>query len=75
MSSFLLCIILLFFRSNISGLMDVRIFHRDRQFVPSKCRANNGGCSHLCLLAPAPHSYSCACPIGIKLLVCLLLKL
>ncbi|XP_075213619.1 low-density lipoprotein receptor-related protein 4-like [Lycorma delicatula] len=55
-------------RSNVSGLMDIRIFHRDRQFVPSKCRANNGGCSHLCLLAPSPRSYSCACPIGIKLL-------
>ncbi|KAL3265566.1 hypothetical protein HHI36_009771 [Cryptolaemus montrouzieri] len=27
---------------------------------------NNGGCSHLCLLAPYPPGYTCACPIGIK---------
>lgn len=30
------------------------------------CEKNNGGCSHLCLLAPYPPGYSCACPIGIK---------
>lgn len=30
---------------------------------------NNGGCSHLCLLAPAPKGSSCACPTGINLQV------
>jgi hypothetical protein len=56
-------------RSGISGLMDVRVFHRGRQAVPSMCQAMNGGCSHLCLLAPLPKGHTCACPIGIKLLV------
>lgn len=32
------------------------------------CEPNNGGCSHLCLLSQNPPGYSCACPIGIKLL-------
>ncbi|XP_054269003.1 low-density lipoprotein receptor-related protein 4 [Macrosteles quadrilineatus] len=55
-------------RSGVSGLMDVRIFHRNRQMQPSMCHAHNGGCSHLCLLAPAPLGFACACPIGIQLL-------
>ncbi|XP_063231013.1 low-density lipoprotein receptor-related protein 6 isoform X2 [Bacillus rossius redtenbacheri] len=32
------------------------------------CGHGNGGCSHLCLLAPYPPWYSCACPTGVKLL-------
>ena len=32
------------------------------------CRHKNGGCSHLCLLAPYVPGYSCACPTGVKLL-------
>ncbi|XP_066992022.2 low-density lipoprotein receptor-related protein 6 [Anabrus simplex] len=32
------------------------------------CNHNNGGCSHLCLLAPYPPWYSCACPTGVKLI-------
>nr|CAD7429648.1 unnamed protein product [Timema monikensis] len=58
-------------RSGVSGLMDVRVFHRGRQPVQSMCRSQNGGCSHLCLLAPlvlGAQSHTCACPIGIKLL-------
>lgn len=35
--------------------------------VQTPCSVNNGGCSHLCLLAPAPKSSSCACPTGINL--------
>lgn len=35
--------------------------------VRSPCSVNNGGCSHLCLLAPAPKASSCACPTGINL--------
>ena len=31
------------------------------------CYTNNGGCSHLCLLAPLPEDYACACPTGILL--------
>ncbi|XP_046395098.1 low-density lipoprotein receptor-related protein 4-like [Ischnura elegans] len=55
-------------KSGIKGLMDLRIFHRGRQQVPSLCQGNNGGCSHLCLLAPLPHGHSCACPTGIQLM-------
>lgn len=51
--------------TNISGLMDVRVFHRNRQIIKSPCDENNGGCSHLCLIKPKGHS--CACPIGINL--------
>ncbi|XP_068085893.1 low-density lipoprotein receptor-related protein 4 [Anabrus simplex] len=54
-------------RSGISGLMDVRVFHRGRIPVPTLCRSQNGGCSHLCLLAPSS-GHSCACPTGIQLL-------
>lgn len=35
--------------------------------VHNPCAVNNGGCSHLCLLAPAPKASSCACPTGINL--------
>lgn len=53
--------------TNITGLVDVRVFHRNRQIVKSPCGNKNGGCSHLCLIKP--EGYSCACPIGIKLQV------
>uniref|UniRef100_A0A8C6LAN2 Low density lipoprotein receptor-related protein 4 n=1 Tax=Nothobranchius furzeri TaxID=105023 RepID=A0A8C6LAN2_NOTFU len=35
--------------------------------VHNPCAVNNGGCSHLCLLAPAPKASSCSCPTGINL--------
>uniref|UniRef100_A0A8C3QLD8 LDL receptor related protein 4 n=1 Tax=Cyanoderma ruficeps TaxID=181631 RepID=A0A8C3QLD8_9PASS len=35
--------------------------------VHTACEVNNGGCSHLCLLAPLPKGYSCTCPTGINL--------
>uniref|UniRef100_A0A8C1IWU7 Low density lipoprotein receptor-related protein 4 n=1 Tax=Cyprinus carpio TaxID=7962 RepID=A0A8C1IWU7_CYPCA len=35
--------------------------------VQTPCSVNNGGCSHLCLLAPSPKASSCACPTGINL--------
>ncbi|OXU25251.1 hypothetical protein TSAR_015309 [Trichomalopsis sarcophagae] len=54
-------------RSGITGLMDVRVFHRNRQMVENPCSRNNGNCSHLCLLAPAPKRYRCACPTGLIL--------
>nr|XP_006819580.1 PREDICTED: low-density lipoprotein receptor-related protein 4-like [Saccoglossus kowalevskii] len=50
--------------SNLENLMDIHMYHRDRIDVPSMCHINNGGCSHLCLLAPLPRGYSCACPTG-----------
>ena len=34
---------------------------------PPPCSINNGGCSHLCLLAPGGGS-ECACPNGVELL-------
>lgn len=54
-------------RSGLDDLMDVRVYHSNRQQVPSLCKSQNGGCSHLCLLAPLPRGHTCACPTGIKL--------
>ncbi|XP_052737933.1 low-density lipoprotein receptor-related protein 4 isoform X1 [Bicyclus anynana] len=51
--------------AGVEGLMDVRVFHKDRRGGVNRCSKNNGGCSHLCLLKP--EGRSCACPIGIKL--------
>ncbi|ERL91934.1 hypothetical protein D910_09257, partial [Dendroctonus ponderosae] len=48
--------------------MDIKVFERQRQPQgPNPCE-NNAGCSHLCLLSPDPPYYTCACPIGIKLI-------
>eukprot|EP00067_Danio_rerio_P011062 NP_001338643.1 low-density lipoprotein receptor-related protein 4 [Danio rerio] len=52
---------------NLENLMDIHMFHNHRTKVQTGCLVNNGGCSHLCLLAPAPKSWSCACPTGINL--------
>ncbi|XP_064634178.1 low-density lipoprotein receptor-related protein 4-like isoform X2 [Lineus longissimus] len=54
-------------RSNLESLMDIHMFHRRRPPVASLCLIDNGGCSHLCLLAPTPNEHTCACPTGIKL--------
>lgn len=35
--------------------------------VESPCKVHNGGCSHLCLMAPNPKGYACKCPTGILL--------
>ncbi|XP_019869028.2 low-density lipoprotein receptor-related protein 4 isoform X2 [Aethina tumida] len=51
--------------TSMNGVMDVRVFHRNRKNIRSSCNNNNGGCSHLCLLRSKSHS--CACPTGIKL--------
>lgn len=49
--------------------MDIHVWDAQRQ-PPGEtpCHHRNGGCSHLCLLAPYPPGYSCACPTGVKLL-------
>ncbi|KAG8187374.1 hypothetical protein JTE90_016920 [Oedothorax gibbosus] len=48
-------------------LLDLHVFHRQRPTVDSPCKMNNGGCSHLCLIAPTPKAYACKCPTGILL--------
>ncbi|CAG4941600.1 unnamed protein product [Colias eurytheme] len=50
--------------------VDIKVYDEGRQIVPSDdypCKVNNQGCSHLCLLAPNPPGYVCACPTGVKL--------
>lgn len=51
--------------ANMTDLMDVRVFHRDRRTIPNVCSGSNGDCSYMCLLNP--HGHKCACPIGVKL--------
>ncbi|XP_044749919.1 low-density lipoprotein receptor-related protein 6 [Coccinella septempunctata] len=47
--------------------VDVHVWNPETQEkCHNPCEKNNGGCSHLCLLAPYPPGYTCACPIGIK---------
>ncbi|XP_078621857.1 low-density lipoprotein receptor-related protein 2-like isoform X1 [Branchiostoma floridae x Branchiostoma japonicum] len=48
--------------------MDIHIVHPQRQmpFV-NPCGDNNGGCSHLCLMAPERRGYTCACPDNFNL--------
>lgn len=48
--------------------MDIKVYDKYRQPTKSHACENNGGCSHLCLLAPVPPWFQCACPIGIKLI-------
>ncbi|XP_043269103.1 low-density lipoprotein receptor-related protein 4 isoform X2 [Venturia canescens] len=54
-------------RSGITGLMDVRAFHRNRRTSENPCHPNNGNCSHLCLVARRTRHMKCACPTGIRL--------
>ncbi|XP_074659834.1 low-density lipoprotein receptor-related protein 4-like [Tubulanus polymorphus] len=54
-------------RCDLDSLMDIRMFHRYRQSVPNACQIDNGGCSHLCLLASQPRGHRCACPTGVRL--------
>ena len=35
--------------------------------IVNSCEADNGGCSHLCLLSPREPFYACACPTGVQL--------
>ncbi|XP_036005151.1 low-density lipoprotein receptor-related protein 6 [Fundulus heteroclitus] len=56
--------------SHIFSPMDLHVFSPKRQPVSrtTPCSQNNGGCSHLCLLAPTRPFYRCACPTGVQLL-------
>ncbi|XP_074659791.1 low-density lipoprotein receptor-related protein 6-like [Tubulanus polymorphus] len=55
--------------TNIYSPMDIHVYSADRQIQRTNpCGSNNGGCSHLCLMAPVPPYYSCACPTGVRLL-------
>lgn len=50
---------------------DVHVWDSRRQPIPTTltpCQRNNGNCSHLCLLAPEPKRYACACPSGVRLM-------
>ncbi|XP_041365332.1 low-density lipoprotein receptor-related protein 4-like [Gigantopelta aegis] len=51
--------------ADMGHLMDIHVFHRSREYVPTVCSMHNGGCSHLCLVAPLPRGHSCACPTGL----------
>ncbi|KAK7507961.1 hypothetical protein BaRGS_00000926, partial [Batillaria attramentaria] len=43
--------------------MDIHIYHPLRQKPgENPCGEDNGGCSHLCLIAPGGDSYTCVCP-------------
>lgn len=53
--------------SGFGQIMDLKVFHRNRIPVSTPCSRNNGGCSHICLLSPAPKGHTCACPTGIIL--------
>ena len=49
-----------------------QLYHKSNAFLfivaaESACNVDNGGCSHLCLLAPPPRGYSCVCPTGVLL--------
>ncbi|XP_014255223.1 low-density lipoprotein receptor-related protein 4 [Cimex lectularius] len=54
-------------RNGLSGLKDIIVMEHDMIQIVPKCEHNNGGCSHLCLIAPNKEGYVCACPVGIKL--------
>ncbi|MBZ3875678.1 Low-density lipoprotein receptor-related protein 1B [Sciurus carolinensis] len=50
------------------AITDIQVYHSYRQPDVSKhlCMINNGGCSHLCLLAPGK-THTCACPTNFYL--------
>lgn len=48
--------------------MDIHVYDPERQpFSSLPCQIQNGKCSHLCLSAPYPPWFTCACPTGSKL--------
>ncbi|XP_078360002.1 uncharacterized protein LOC144644397 isoform X2 [Oculina patagonica] len=49
--------------------MDIKVYHPLRQpNATNPCKVNNGGCSHLCLLARiSQKSHTCRCPNGMNM--------
>ncbi|ESP02557.1 hypothetical protein LOTGIDRAFT_171958 [Lottia gigantea] len=53
---------------NIFSPMDIHVYSPQRQpRGKNPCGIRNGGCSHLCLMAPIKPYYTCACPTGVLL--------
>ncbi|XP_070536212.1 low-density lipoprotein receptor-related protein 4-like [Ptychodera flava] len=52
-------------RADLENLMDIHMYNNKRPMLQTMCQVDNGGCSHLCLLAPEPRGYGCACPTGV----------
>ncbi|XP_038606813.1 low-density lipoprotein receptor-related protein 1B [Tachyglossus aculeatus] len=50
------------------AIADIQVYHSHRQPDVAKhvCAVDNGGCSHLCLLAPG-RTHTCACPTNFYL--------
>ncbi|XP_071956512.1 low-density lipoprotein receptor-related protein 6-like [Antedon mediterranea] len=57
-------------KKDVFSPMDIHVYSAERQKKSSfnPCTVNNGGCSHLCLMAPNEFHHSCACPTGVLLL-------
>ncbi|XP_033112246.1 low-density lipoprotein receptor-related protein 6-like [Anneissia japonica] len=57
-------------KNDVFSPMDIHVYSaaRQRKSNTNPCSKNNGGCSHLCLMAPNELHYSCACPTGVLLL-------
>ena len=54
-------------RGNLTRPMDIHVYHISRQpATVNPCEVNNGGCQHLCVIAPA-HQPSCLCNYGYHL--------
>ncbi len=51
---------------NLSGVMDLKVFHNASQQGDNPCKTNNGGCTHLCVAVPSAGggsvARSCLCP-------------
>ncbi|XP_033641107.1 sortilin-related receptor-like isoform X1 [Asterias rubens] len=53
-------------KGNLSGVMDLKVFHNASQQGDNPCKVQNGGCTHLCLAVPGVGvgsvSRKCLCP-------------
>ncbi|KAI1297176.1 Low-density lipoprotein receptor-related protein 6 [Halotydeus destructor] len=53
------------FASDLSDIVDIKVYHASRQVGWNPCAVQNGGCSHLCLAVPSKndgYDYKCDCP-------------
>ncbi|XP_028129361.1 low-density lipoprotein receptor-related protein 6 [Diabrotica virgifera virgifera] len=54
---------------SVQNPMDIHVWDPQHQpNITSPCQVSNGGCSHLCLLSQDPSKFTCACPMGFKLI-------